>query len=215
MNKTEMLFVRHGESAANLNGVYVGHIDSPLSDKGRVQAKMTAEFLKDKKIDAFYASDLSRAFETACIIAEKHKKDVIPDKNLREIYAGEWEGKKFSDLPALYEKTYGIWLSDIGRAHPDGGESVDELYKRVTGETVRIARKNMGKTVLIATHATPIRVLTCFFKGIDLHAMKNVPWVHNASVTAADFYEDGRIELVFFDKFDFMGKSATALPKNV
>ena len=88
-------------------------------------------------------------------------REVISDRNLREIYAGEWEGKKFSELPGLYEKTYGVWLSDIGRSHPDGGESVSELYERIIGEVRKIARENMGKTVLIATHATPIRCIAC------------------------------------------------------
>ena len=45
--------------------------------------------------------------------------------------------------------------------------------------------------------------------------MKDVPWVHNASVTEADFYEDGSVAPIIIDKFDFMGEMATALPKNV
>lgn len=73
----------------------------------------------------------------------------------------------------------------------------------------------MGKTVLIATHATPIRCIVCLLKGIDPVNMKDVPWVHNASVTEADFYEDGSVAPIIIDKFDFMGEMATALPKNV
>ncbi len=215
MNKTRMIFVRHGESEANLNGIFVGHIDSPLSEKGRAQAEMTAEYLKNEKIDVFYASDLKRAFETGSIIAKKHNKKVIPDENMREIYAGEWEGKKFSELPSLYKETYGLWLSDIGRARPDGGESVLEVYERITSEEKKLARENVGKTVLVATHATPIRAVTCLLRSVDPRDMKSVPWVHNASVTAADFYEDGRIDPLVYDKFDFMGECATALPKNV
>ena len=186
MNKTKMIFVRHGQSEANLAGIFIGHINSPLTELGHRQAELTAEFLKDEHIDVFYGSDLIRAYETGRHIAKRHNKGVIPDKNLREIFAGDWEGKKFS-----------------------------ELYERITGEVKKIARENMGKTVLIATHATPIRCLVCLFKGIDPANMKEVPWVHNASVTEADFYEDGSVAPIIIDKFDFMGEMATALPKNV
>ena len=134
MNKTKMIFVRHGQSEANLAGIFIGHINSPLTELGHRQAELTAEFLKDEHIDAFYGSDLIRAYETGLCIAKRHNKGVIPDKNLREIFAGDWEGKKFSELSGLYEKTYGVWLSDIGHAHPDAGESVSVLYERITGE---------------------------------------------------------------------------------
>lgn len=215
MNKAKIIFVRHGQSEANLSGIFVGHINSPLSEEGHLQAEMTAEFLKDEKIDVFYASDLSRAFETGRTIAKRHNKEVLPDESLREIFAGRWGGKKYCELQKMFPESYGTWLTDIGRAHPDGGESVAELYARITGEVKKIAAENMGRTVLIATHATPIRAVTCLLRGIDPVDMKEVPWVHNASVTSADFYEDGRTVPLIFDKFDFMGKSATAFPDNV
>ncbi len=215
MNKTRLIFVRHGESEANLAGVFVGHQNSPLTEKGHAQAEMTAEFLKDEKIDVFYASDLIRAADTGRHIAARHGAEIILNEHMREICGGEWENKKFADLPSLYPEEYGLWLSDIGKAAPHGGESVRALYERITAEAAKIARENMGKTVLIATHATPIRALTCLWRQTAPEDMRLIPWPHNASVSTADYYEDGRIELVSADVFDFMGEDATALPKNV
>lgn len=215
MNKASLIFVRHGESEANLAGVYVGHIDAPLTERGHAQAELTAEYLKNEQIAAVYASDLSRAFQTAEHIASKHGLEVTADKNMREIYAGKWEGKRFSELLTLFPAEYGKWLSDIGTSHPDGGESVAELYERITKEAALIASRHMGERVVVATHATPIRMLTCHWRGLSLKDMHTVPWVHNASVSRADYYEDGSVRLISTDEFDFMGKSATALPKNV
>lgn len=215
MNKTRMIFVRHGQSMGNLDGVYVGHTDSPLSEKGHHQAELTAEFLKNEKIDVFYASDLSRAFETAVHIAKRHGKTPIPTSKMREIYGGEWENKPFSSLAELYSTEYGLWLSDIGKARPVGGESVKEVYDRINSAALDIAKKNMGKTVLTATHATPIRALMCRWRNIPEEDMRLIPWVRNASVSAADYYEDGHIEEIYADVADFMGSEATSLPKNV
>ncbi len=215
MNKTRMIFVRHGQSMGNLDGIYVGHTDSPLSEKGHLQAELTAEFLKDEKIDVFYSSDLIRAYETAVHIAKRHGKTPVPLKKMREIFGGEWENTLFSALEKKYPLEYGLWLSDIGKAKPVGGESVKELYERVNSAALEIAKKNMGKTVLTATHATPIRALMCRWRNISEEDMRLIPWVRNASVSAADYYEDGHIEEVYADVADFMGTEATRLPDNV
>lgn len=215
MNKTKLIFVRHGESEANLSGMFVGQKNSPLTERGHMQAEMTAEFLKNEKIDFFYASDLIRAYDTGLHIAKMHKAEVIPNKNMREICGGDWEEKNFSDLPALYPKEYSVWLSDIGKASPPNGESVLSLYNRITAEAKRIAQAHLGKTVLIATHATPIRALTCLWKDVAPEDMRLIPWPHNASVSIADYYEDGSIRLIASDICNFMGENATSLPKTV
>lgn len=68
---TKLIFVRHGESDGNHLLRFIGQGDLPLTEKGRKQADLAAEYLKDEAIDAFFASDLSRAFETACRIAHR------------------------------------------------------------------------------------------------------------------------------------------------
>ena len=122
---TKMIFVRHGQSEANLLTIFAGHTDIPLTDLGRHQAENTAQFLKDYSIDAVYASDLLRAMQTAEPTARMHGLEIIPDVRLREIYAGDWEGVTFNDLLTLYPESFGIlWRTDCGRAHPENGESV-------------------------------------------------------------------------------------------
>ena len=55
---TKFYLIRHGESQANKNGVFIGHTDIDLTEKGHKQAQLTAEYLKDVTVDAIYASDL-------------------------------------------------------------------------------------------------------------------------------------------------------------
>lgn len=179
---TRLLIIRHGNSLANTQGVFAGATDSPLTELGLLQAEKTAEHIaRNYSVDAVYASDLRRAFDTGKAVAEKFGLTVNPTKAMREIFAGAWEGQSFDALDL--RPGYHIWKTDIGNAACDGGESVAQLQKRVVAEVKRIARENPGKTVVIATHATPVRVLQCFCEGKSLDQMKDIPWVSNASVT--------------------------------
>ncbi len=215
MEKTRMIFVRHGESEGNKVRAFLGHSDAPLSEKGHLQAEKTAEYLKNEKIDVFYASDLKRAYQTGCHIAGRHGSAPIPDEKLREVFAGEWEWRKFDDLMVEYPESFGIWRENVGCAQPDGGEAVSHLYERIINRVWEIAKENMGKTVLIASHATPIRALKTYWEGLSAKDMKLFPWASNASVSICDYFQDGHVEEVCYSRDDFMGDLSTALPKNV
>lgn len=185
---TTLILVRHGESAANEKNVFAGHTDVELSDLGKKQAEKTAEYIaKNYTVDAIYSSDLKRAYETGACAAKKLGLSITPDTALREIYAGEWENVKYDDLQTRYKKDYDMWLTDIGNAVCTGGESVKELSARIRTRLTEIAKENDGKTVLVTTHATPIRVCQCAWEGRSSEEMKDVPWVTNASVTIAEY----------------------------
>jgi len=212
---TKILLVRHGQSKANLEEIFVGHTDATLSDKGKIQAEKTAEFVvSNYNVEKIYSSDLSRAYETAKPIAEKLGKEIIADKNLREIYGGEWEGIPFADMPKKHPEECKIWLFDIGNATCPGGESVKELQKRAGEAIEKIAKENEGKTVVVATHATVVRVLYCLYSGISADEMKNVPWVSNASVTELS-YENGKITVLKSGIDEHLKELKTELPTNV
>ena len=211
--KTRFFMIRHGFSVANLEKRFAGHSDFPLTDIGRLQAEKCAEALKDEHIDAIYASDLSRAFETAIPVAKAHGLTVIPHKGLREIFAGEWEGMAFDELDKKYSE-YGIWKTDIGHAHPDGGESVAELYSRILTTLGEIAKENEGKTVCIATHATPIRSVCTAAMGFSADKMTEISWTANASISLFE-YENGRFTAIYTSKTEHLDDLTTKLPINV
>ncbi len=211
---TNIYLIRHGESEGNKRRAFLGHTDLDLTDTGHNQAQNTAEFLKDIDADVIYSSDLRRAYSTALHTAEMKKLDIIKSKNLREIYAGDWENGLFSDLEESFKESYAVWLNNIGRAKCDGGESVEELQIRVVDEITHIAKENDGKTILIFTHATPIRVFKAFCDGCSLDEIKDIRWATNASVTKAR-YADGRFEILEYGIDYFQGNDKTVLPANV
>ncbi len=186
---TRMIIVRHGQSTGNLGGRFLGHYDGELTNLGRRQAERAADYLKNEKIDIAYASDLSRAYETGSIIAVPHRLVPIKDQNLREIFAGKWENVEFTKIAEQYPDDWKLWLDDAFRSRPTDGESVMELMTRVTSEFWKIASENNGKTVLVATHATPIRTLMREWQ--EMGALEGGPkWVSNASVTTVEYYPE-------------------------
>lgn len=211
---TRMIFVRHGESESNLGKYFTGHTNVALTDKGRAQAARAAQALKNVPIDAAYASDLVRAYETGSIIAREHGLTVTPAPNLREIYAGKWEGVPFCELDELFHEDYRAWTDDLANCRCTDGESVREMALRVRTECEAIARREEGKTVLIATHATPIRIMQLVWQGLRIEDIDMITWVKNASVSVVDF-EDGRWMPVVIGDASHLGDMQTELPKDI
>lgn len=211
---TKLLLIRHGQSEANRQRIFAGHYNVDLSELGKKQAECTAEFVVNNyKVDKIYSSDLIRAYKTAKAIAAKLGAEIIIDNKLREIYAGQWEKCEFEKL-YQYGEDYRIWHENIGRSRPTGGESVAELHERVYKAICKIALKNQGKTVVIATHATPIRALELRISGHGLDYMKNIPSVTNASVSEIVF-ENGRLFAVNMAQDKHLQHLNTTLPINV
>ena len=212
---TTLLLVRHGLSLANREKFFAGQADVPLLPMGQLQARATGAFLREHyAAHKVYASDLVRAGETGQILAEILGCPLETDKGLREIYAGAWQEKTFDYLTEHYPEGYGVWRQDIGKAQCPQGESVAEMGLRVREALTRICRDNPGKTLVIATHATPIRAMESWAKFLDFSRMGELPWVSNASVTEL-FYEDGVWQLGKVSQDSHLQDLRTVFPANV
>ena len=212
---TTLLLVRHGLSLANREKFFAGQADVPLLPMGQLQARATGAFLREHyAAHKVYASDLVRAGETGQILAEILGCPLETDKGLREIYAGAWQEKTFDYLTERYPQAYGVWRQDIGKAQCPQGESVAEMGLRVREALTRICRDNPGKTLVIATHATPIRAMESWAKFLDFSRMGELPWVSNASVTEL-FYEDGVWQLGKVSQDSHLQDLRTVFPANV
>lgn len=212
---TTIIMVRHGESEANRMEIFAGNFDADLQHRGEKQAEKTAEFIANTyKVDKIYASDLKRAFRTGKAIGDRLGMEVIPEPRVREISAGEWEGKTFVELAEEYKEEYNVWVNDVGNSKCTGGESVRELGDRILAVLTEIAAANEGKTVVIATHATPVRVMQVHAAGGDFNIMKDIKWVSNASVSEF-IYENGKFSCGKISQDAHLGELHTELPANV
>lgn len=215
MKMTKMIFVRHGQSEANLAHVFAGHSDTVLTELGKRQAERTALFLKDYKIDAIYASDLTRAMQTAIPTAKSQGVGIVPREELREIYAGAWENLPYETLMRDFSDSYAMWRNDCGRAHPENGESVIALSERIYREVDRIACMHRGQCVAIFSHATPIRLLRALWEGYPAEELSNVAFCSNASVSVVDYLDDGSYDVKLCGYDEHQGDLSTSLAKGI
>ena len=210
---TTVIFVRHGQSTANLERVFAGHTDASLTDLGHKQAENTAKFLKNYPIGAIYSSDLARSMQTAEPTAKSHGLPIIPDRALREIFAGEWEGRSYDELMEKYAESYTTWRTDCGRAHPEGGESTLELGARIYREVDRLIDAHKGECFAIFTHATPIRLMRAKWEGYPPEELKNVEFCANASVSVVEYDENGTANVLLCGYDEHQGDIATRFAK--
>ena len=153
----ELLLVRHGESEGNRAGRMQGHREYPLSNRGRAQAQSLGQMFVERKLEwtAAYTSPLSRARQTADILtgmAQRPAAEVDPD--LIEITAGSLEGLNRSEILERHPDFMQRGLEGLGDFSEYGGESYDDMQRRVEQLCGRIFEKHSaeGQRVLLVSH---------------------------------------------------------------
>jgi probable phosphoglycerate mutase len=150
--KTKIYAVRHGETEWNKIGKQQGHLNSNLTESGKLQARAMGDGLLKIKFDACYSSDLGRAIETSEIISNFIKIDFITDSRLRERNLGTLQGLTKSEFKDKYPDE---WMK-FNRNDPEyelpEGESIRQRYERAINCIEDIALKNDNKTILLVTH---------------------------------------------------------------
>lgn len=154
---TEVLLVRHGESAPFEPGVphptRDGQGDPPLAPHGRVQAEHLARRLAGGRVDAIYVTPLVRTQETAAPLAEATGLEPVVEADLREVHVGEWEAGLFRQRVRDRDP---IALQMFERERWDaipGAETNESLAARVRAAIDRIAAAHPDGRVVAIAHA--------------------------------------------------------------
>ncbi len=171
---TEIILVRHGQTAWNLGEVFRGRADVPLDETGRKQAELLAGYLDSRKLVAALSSPLVRALETAEAVAVRHGLKVEVSPGLTDIDFGEWQGLSRAEVKDRYSNAYATW-----RNHPDqvtipAGESLAEVRQRAMAVVTDLVSGAEGaavvgddRAILIATHRVVLKLLACAMLGLD------------------------------------------------
>ena len=167
---TRIIAIRHGETAWNVDTRIQGHLDIPLSAKGRWQAERLANALRDEPITAIYASDLSRAWETAQYVGHTQGLPVIKEVALRERDFGDFEGKTFAEIEVLLPEQSLRWRKRDPEFYPAGGESLVALRTRVMEVAERLAALHPGEQIALVGHGGVMDVLYRAATRLDIQA---------------------------------------------
>lgn len=167
---TRIIAIRHGETTWNVDTRIQGHLDIPLNATGRKQAARMALALKDDPIAAVYASDLTRAWETAQYLGRARGLDVTAEEGLRERGFGDFEGKTFAEIEALLPDQSLRWRKRDPEFAPAGGESLLALNRRVVEAAERLASAHPGQLIALVGHGGVMDVLYRAATRLDIQA---------------------------------------------
>jgi broad specificity phosphatase PhoE len=186
-----LLLARHGQTDWNAERRWQGHTDRPLSERGREQAEALAERLAGVELVAVYSSDLSRARDTAAVVAERQALEVRASPELREVDVGSWAGLTRAEAEARFPEAFARWQE----GHPgwEDGESYEAMTARVVRAAREIAAGEPDGPVLVVTHAGPIRALHAAALGIDIHTYRRLRPVEPNARLSAVCVVDGRL----------------------
>jgi probable phosphoglycerate mutase len=172
--------LRHGQTEHTPERRFSGRNDLPLSRTGRAEAEAAAARAAELGIEVVVASPLRRTRETAEIVAGALGLPVTFDEDLVELDFGDIEGLTFDEAAAKHPLAARRFWSDVTVAAP-GGESVADVSARVSRARRRILSEHAGRTVLVVSHVTPIKLLLA--AGMDVGAEV----VHRVFLEAASF----------------------------
>ncbi|OJB18482.1 phosphoglycerate mutase [Burkholderia ubonensis] len=199
MATTQILFIRHGETAWNRIKRIQGHIDIPLADSGLAQAQRLAvrlarETRDGARVDAIYSSDLMRAQQTAQPAADALGLPLVLRAGLRERAYGIFQGHDSTEIEARFPDAYAAWQTRDPGFEPEGGESQRAFYHRVLHALEPIVAVHPGGRIACVAHGGVLDCVYRFANGLDLAAPRNYQLL-NTSINVVD-YVDGRANVV-------------------
>ena len=169
---TRILAIRHGETLWNVDSRIQGHLNIGLNDTGRWQAERLGMALKDEPMAAIYASDLSRAHDTALAVSRHTGVPVRPEPGLRERCFGEFEGRTFAEIETELPEQAQRWRQRDPTFTPAGGESLLMLEARVLSVAGRLAAQHPGEQIALFAHGGVIDILYRAATRLDLQAAR-------------------------------------------
>ncbi|HVE88744.1 MAG TPA: histidine phosphatase family protein [Burkholderiaceae bacterium] len=185
--KTQLLLIRHGETAWNAEHRIQGQLDIPLSPLGMFQAARLSECLASEPIDAVYSSAQSRAWLTAAPLAARLGVEVISEPRLRERAFGVFEGHTLDEIAARFPEEFRKWRERDPAWRPEGGETGQQLIDRVMAAVKDLGARHAGQTVVLVSHGGVLDVVYRAARALEWHAPREHQML-NAAVNRLTAY---------------------------
>jgi broad specificity phosphatase PhoE len=188
---TNIYLIRHGVTDYNQEGRWQGQISVPLNELGREQARLLANRLACEPIVAVYSSDLSRASETAEILAAALRVPLCIDRRLREVSVGAWEGLLSEEVRERFPEGYQSWTT-LREGRPGGptGEEFHEAQGRMVEALDTIAARHPGQTVAVVSHGFVIKAFVCYCLDLPPEGTLRFAGGDNTAISMVQ-YRDG------------------------
>ncbi len=172
---TRIYLTRHGQTEWNVEKRMQGWGNSPLTGLGEQQAKALGTHLSDIELSTIYSSTSPRAIQTAELIRGKRPLNIIPEKDLREINLGSWEGMTYSEIEDIYPEKFDSFWNHPEKYIPVDGETYQVFKSRIAGKIEEIAQKHRGETLLVVAHGVVLKTLYTYFRYQSIRDIVHSP----------------------------------------
>ena len=163
---TRICLVRHGETEWNAERRIQGQIDIGLNATGLRQAAAAGRWLKTAGIVALYSSDLKRAWATALALGEALSLQPSAVPQMRERRYGVFEGLTYAEAQAKYPEGYAAFEGRNAAYDFENGESLRDMYERVTGRLEMLAAAHPGQAIAVVLHGGVLDIINRFVRLI-------------------------------------------------
>lgn len=196
----KIYFIRHGETVWNTLKIFQGSSNSPLTEKGREQAKKLGEKLKNTEFTNFYSSPMGRTIETSQLIIGDRDIKIEFIEEFKEISVGRMEGvprEKFEkDFPEQYHNFF-FNPKDYDPT-PFDGETYPHLLERVQiGLNKIIQNYEKDDIVAVVSHGVTLKAIFKIIKNMSFEELGEAPVPKNTSLSIVD-YTDGKYTIEVF-----------------
>jgi len=168
MDITKVTMIRHGETEWNVAMRLQGNQDSKLTQRGIKQIELVAEVLSKRTFDVLISSDQGRAVSTAETINKYHNLNILLNEKLRERNFGIMEGLTREEIAEKFPEVHTSYMKRKSVYQVPDGESLIQLYLRVTEELKNIIKIHKGSKILIVTHGG---VLDCTMRMVFSYSL--------------------------------------------
>jgi probable phosphoglycerate mutase len=196
---TRLLLVRHGATDATEEGRFSGSSGAELSEEGRWQVARLGERLAQQDITRIYTSPLSRALDTASIIASHCRLEPVTRDGLREIGHGHWEGLQREEVERRFPEEYAAWEADPFTFAPKGGESGVTVLARALPVIREVVTAHPDEQLLIVSHKATLRLVLSSLLGFDARGYRDRLDQSPACLNVVDFKDPVRARLMLFN----------------
>ena len=174
----KLWLVRHGETEANVAGLYSGHAPTPLTERGMMQARTLGQLLQAVTFDRVLCSELERTHITAdLLLGTRHiPRQIVPELN--EMFFGDWEMRHHRDLQLEDAENYAAWCADWQHAAPTNGESFQHFAHRVRTFAEKLTHHPQPDHLLIVGHKGGLSLLIAMLLKLPAEAMWHFPVAH-------------------------------------
>ncbi|HLO13434.1 MAG TPA: histidine phosphatase family protein [Anaerolineales bacterium] len=216
LEMNRVYFVRHGEGQDNIARQFsYKRVDRSLTERGRLQARQTAEYLAGLHIDQIFCSSMKRAYETAQIIAKRLDKELTVLEEFREVNIGNLDGQDFNkETWGIYHDITNAWYAGNSHvAYPGGEDYVTPWERAQIGFKKVIDGHSNCRFVIVGHGGIFTSTLRDLCPGLEISWLQNVEYYHCAITELEMEIVHGELRARIVDWANYHHMSGEAITK--